>query len=151
MSFYMELYIHHNPTREEVRSVASGVPSLFEDGRSWEDYEPVMDIGLWLKGVVGDEVIAFCHFLPVTSVMAEIHPAVLKPFRREYAREFTGACLTIGLRHWDKILSVTPTCERTTINYAVKHGFRFEGIIRNAYRKNGELHHLVQLGYDKFS
>lgn len=149
MWFYMELFIHHNPTREEVRAVASGVPQLREDGKTMDDFNPDMEKGLWLKGEVGGEVVAFCHFIPKTSVVAEIHPAVLKPFRREYAREFTGACLNIGLRHWDKILAVTPTCERTTINYAVKHGFKFEGIIQNAWRKNGKLWHLVQLSYER--
>ena len=144
----MELFIHPNPTREEARSVASQTPELFEDGYGWEDYSPNMEKGLWLKGVLGDEVIATCHFIPKTSLMAEIHPAVAKPFRMKYAKEFTGACLTVGLRHFDKILAVTPTCHRTTINYAVKHGFKFEGIIQNAWQKDGKKWHLVQLSYE---
>lgn len=144
----MELFIHHNPTREEVRAVVAQVPQLMEDGKTMDDFNPDLDRGLWLKGVVGNEVVAYCHFVPRTSVMAEIHPAVLKPFRRKYARQFTGACLTIGKRHWDKILAVTPACERVTINYAIKHGFIVEGFIRDAWRKNGELWDLVQLSYE---
>lgn len=142
----MELYTH--PSREEIRAVASGVPQLFEDGRSAEDYEPNLDLGLWIGGRVNGECVATCHFIPRTSQMAEIHPAVLKPFRRDYAYIFTTQCMEIGLKHWRKILAVTPSCERTTINYAVKHGFKFEGVVRRGWCKNGELYPLVYMGYE---
>lgn len=145
----MELFIHPSPTREEIRAVASQTPELFEDGASWGVYEPNLQSGLWLKGVLGDEVVATCHFVPRTSVMAEIHPAVAKPFRLQYARLFTMACLNMGLQKWQKILAVTPTCQMTTINYAVKHGFRYEGMIEGAWRKGGKLYNLVQLSYGR--
>ena len=121
---------------------------MFEDGRKAEDYEPNLDLGLWIGGRVNGEVVATCHFIPRTSVMAEIHPAVLRPFRKEYAYLFTTNCVEIGKRHWNKILAVTPMCERSTINYAIKHGFKVEGFLKSAWLKDGKLWDMAQLSYE---
>lgn len=101
----------------------------------------------WI-GVYKDKGYAGCfRVAQVTSVMYECHVCILKEFR-QYISD-----ITLSFYQWvldniqlEKLISNIPSCNKKAIIYALRIGFKKQGVNAYAYKREGKLHAMIQLG-----
>jgi RimJ/RimL family protein N-acetyltransferase len=103
----------------------------------------------WIGVTVNNSYAGFFRFASLTSVMAECHVCILKPFRR-YIKE-----MAIKAYEWllespiQKLSANIPSFNKGAIKYAEKMGFSRQGENTDSYMKNGKLHSMIQMGINR--
>ena len=141
-------------TEEEIRSVVIDDPEMLERAKvdGFDINTRIIDKGIWLKWVEpGDpEIKALCVFRPSTIYIIDIHVHIPKKFRGsgtlEKGSDFLRWIVSNNKGKWIKFTTYIPVIHRDVILYAMKLGFKKEGINRLSVIKNGQLMDMVMMG-----
>jgi len=99
----------------------------------------------YLCGYLGDLCIATMVFHPKNSVSWQCHIQVLPEFRRN-SDEFATKALEWWFNRANLMLvAEIPSLYPNVIYFGLKHGFKIDGRVDNAYMKNGNLHSIYYL------
>ncbi len=102
----------------------------------------------WLSYKVNDKVVAVFCFDECQGPQARFHPHVLEEYKLDHAYVSCREALeyafdVVGTK---KIVAQVPFMYRSVYNFALKLGFREEGINRKSFLKNGKLWDQWHLG-----
>ena len=135
---------------ELIRSIVT-LPELWatvaEDGMGSAGWSPNMDSG-WFLAMDGADIIGLYSVAANNCVTLEIHPFILKAFRGRAAYA-SGAQILEWLMlntKYEKVVCSIPVIYKNVKLFAMRCGFREEGINRQSYLKNGKIHDQWMLG-----
>lgn len=111
------------------------------------DVIPNMVSAAYVIGIVGSEPIGLMVYHPINGITWECHVQVLPEYRKQHADEFSQKALDwafgMGVK---KIVAQIPFLYPNVKDFGLKHGFEIEGINRQSYLKNGQIHDQWYLG-----
>lgn len=121
---------------------------IAEDGTlPREEYIPDIVGAAYIIGLQDSIPFAVMIYHPINGVTWECHVQVLPDFRKEFADEFSQKALQWA---WDmgvnKIVAQIPFLYPNVKDFGLRHGFEIEGINRQSYLKNGQIHDQWYLG-----
>ena len=137
---------------ELIKCVFSN-PQIFatvaEDGQSATDIEPDMNRNIWLVMKDGSDVVALYQVERLNGITAQIHANVLPQYRKIRSKETGRLALDWVMEHLPdihKLIAVVPVIYPNVRDFTCSFGFREEGLNRESYLKNGEIHDQWILG-----
>jgi RimJ/RimL family protein N-acetyltransferase len=149
----LEVRRTYDPTTiREVMTHPDIFATVAEDGQDPGDYKPDVQGSCWLRVSVDDETIGLYVLHAKNCVTLEIHTGILHEYRKEYSRESIRETLrwvVDNVPEYQKIIAWVPTIYPNVKNFALRNGFRVEGVNRNSFLKNGEIHDQWLLGITK--
>ena len=137
--------------KELIKSIVT-LPDLWatvaEDGQEPCTWEPDMGIA-WLVAQDDDgQVMGLYSLIPNNCVTLEIHPYILPLYRGKKAYQSGREVLAwIGLTtSYSKVVCQIPVIYKNVKLFAMRCGFKQEGINRLSYLKNGKIVDQWRLG-----
>jgi hypothetical protein len=136
---------------EVVRAILTH-PAIYEciaeDGTPpSEDFMLQLEGIACIVGIVGSEPIGVMIYHPINGITWECHVQVLPEYRKQYADEFLEKALDwafgMGVK---KIVAQIPFLYPNVKDFGFRHGFEVEGINKQSYLKNGQIHDQWYLG-----
>lgn len=136
---------------EVVRAILTH-PEIYEciaeDGTPpREDFMLQLEGIACIVGIVGSEPIGVMIYHPINGITWECHVQVLPAYREQYADEFSEKALdwafSLGVK---KLVAQIPFLYPNVKDFGLKHGFEVEGINKQSYLKNGQIHDQWYLG-----
>lgn len=124
---------------------------ISEDGQKLSDSMLNFEKNCFLKlRNEADEIIG-CYILHAfNGATLQIHANVLPSFREKYAKQSGHAVLDWIKKnsppHFQKIIALIPEIYPDVYHFTRKFGFKDEGLLLKAYRKNNQLHNISILG-----
>jgi len=108
------------------------------DGIKKEDFSPVLRRNMLVIKAVVENVIGLHLFVHKPSGVV-FHPMLLKPFRKDYGREFikNGLEWFFDNTNMNSLFVEIPEHHQHNINLATKFNFKDVGIKKEAMKKNG--------------
>ena len=126
--------------------------SIAEDGQEAKDFEVDLDKSMFLSINAGETCIGLYILHAFNGATLQIHANVLRDFR-DRAKE-SGEKVLEWIRDnapdkYQKVIAQIPEIYPNVYHFTKNRGFKDEGLITNAYRKNGKLVDLHILGLDR--
>lgn len=122
--------------------------TIAEDGHE-RSLDPDLRDTLWLEMRDEHELVAVYQLERINGITAQIHANVLKKHRKKYSRATGEAALqwvVENLPEINKIIAVVPVIYPNVKDFTCGFGFQVEGVNRQSYLKNGEIHDQWLLG-----
>jgi RimJ/RimL family protein N-acetyltransferase len=114
------------------------VEEIAEDGYNFEQFKPDVNGESWVAIHDSSEIKAIYNFHAMNSSTLMIHSHVLKKFRNSSLVIGQEALKYFSTTGYHKLIAEVPANYRHIRIYLLKLGFRFEGINRESYLKNGQ-------------
>ncbi len=139
---------------QEVRDIVINDPEMFERAKC-DGFNPnrrLIDSGVWLKWVDNEngETKALCVFRADSIYIIDIHIHVPKQFRGKgtlsMGRDFLRWIVENNNGLFLKFNTCIPEIHRDVVLFAMKLGFKKEGINRLSVIKNGQLMDMIMMG-----
>lgn len=137
----------HDP--ELVKSVLLH-PDIFatiaEDAA--DDFEPDMEGSIWLA-MLAPNLVGLYQIERLNGITAQLHANVLPESRKAHSKATGWAALDWVMENLPdihKLIAVVPVIYPNVKAFTCSFGFREEGVNRESYLKNGEIHDQWILG-----
>ena len=119
-----------------------------EDGAKFDDYMPSPE-DLWVEFHDGDLVIGAIRLRQFNGVTLHMCVNIRKEHRKDYAD-----LVAYALHEWipencprfHKVVAFIPSCFKNVIGFAQRSGWHGEGIMQDAFQKDGNLHNIHIFG-----
>ena len=141
-------------SEEEIRRIIIEDPEMLNRSKC-DGFNPdvkLLDKGIWLKWVdhEGGEAKALCAFKADSAYIVDIHIHIPKEFRGagtlDKGRDFLRWVVNNNRGLFLKFTTRIPVIHRDVIWYAMKLGFKKEGLNRLSVVKGGVLMDMVMMG-----
>lgn len=123
--------------------------TIAEDGQVTEKYEPDLEAECWLEIKANDSVVGVYRVHVLNSVLLQIHAHVLPEYRKyhSYGTGFNALkWIYENAPEYKKVIAIIPFCFENVKEFTCQFGFQVEGVNRQSYMKNGQLHDQWLLG-----
>jgi len=122
-----------------IRAIlAQMLDDIAEDGYNFEQFKPDVNGESWVAIHDNQEIKALYNFHAVNSSTLMIHSHVLKQFRKDSLKLGQEALRYFLTTDYHKLIVEVPAIYRHIRIYLLRLGFKFEGINRESYLKNGQ-------------
>lgn len=125
------------------------LPGIAETGEDGAHGYEVDERDGWLMALDGEQFIGLFVVHALNSVCLQIHPIILPEFRGEKGFQAGREVVRWIFEHTGYRKIVAQTAYRHAKLYAMRVGFREEGINRYSFLKGGKLRHMWHLGITK--
>lgn len=129
--------------------------TIAEDGEQSGLFEVDLEKNCFLAIKNNDMCIGIYILHPFNGCTLEIHANLLPIYRKEFATESGEKMLDWfrdeGPEKYEKLIAKIPVIYPHVYHFTMNRGFKDEGRLVNAYRKNGELHDIHILGLERNS
>lgn len=135
----------------ELKPITPQIAMAIADSEIWEritsdggnsENSELPEHGVYFAYVADGDVIGYIWFEHEQPECIKIHPAILKPYRKNFSEKCVKLflnCVKTQFLEIEKVNAEIPVCYPSVCNFAEKMGFKLEGINRKSIRKGGKM------------